>query len=358
MKEYDFGIGHPLRGDRYNSFISLLHNRIVEGEYYRFITAEPATEADLLQICSREYIDFNTAYFKAANFRQNFDDRFYQYHSADNLPNAGFGRLEEAARLIVGQAKLAADLVMTGEYSKAVCIGGGSHHARKDYGEGFCIYNDVAFAAKHLTGRYRQDRVLILDTDAHAGNGTAKYFFDNPKVLFIDMHQNPATLYPGTGFAGDIGSGEGKGYTINIPLPVQAGYESYQKVFEEIIEPVVAEFQPQVIIRNGGSDPHFADGLTGLGLTVTGFKMIGEKVKRLSNICGGKEIDLIASGYNAKVLPYAWLALISGLADFPLEAEEIIPVTAQFPKDISTSMTGKVIADVRKYLKDYWKCFK
>jgi len=132
----------------------------------------------------------------------------------------------------------------------------------------------------YLMKKHGLERVLILDTDAHAGNGTSEYFYSNPKILFIDVHQDPMTLYPGTGFASDIGSGEGRGFTINVPLPVDAGYDSYQLVFEEIIEPLTEEFKPQIIIRNGGSDPHFDDGLTQLGLPVRGFRMIGERVRK------------------------------------------------------------------------------
>ncbi len=109
------------------------------------------------------------------------------------------GKVEEAARLIVGQAKMACDLVQSGQYQKVISIGGGMHHAKQRFGEGFCIYNDVAFAALYLIEKYQLDRVMVLDTDAHAGNGTAEYFRANPKILFVDIHQDPRTIYPGTG---------------------------------------------------------------------------------------------------------------------------------------------------------------
>jgi len=355
IKELDFGPGHPLRGDRFENFLKLLKARLSENGYYRFETAEFATEVDLRKICTQDYIDFTREYYRAANLGQSYSDKLYTYQSADNVPQGRPGKLEEASRLIIGQAKRAADLVMSGKYHKAICIGGGTHHAHKDYGEGFCLYNDVAFAAIYLMEQYGLERVLILDTDAHAGNGTEEYFYSSRKVLFIDVHQNPATIYPGTGFANEIGTGEGKGFTVNIPMPLGAGDESYRSVFAEIIEPVAAEFQPQIIIRNGGSDPHFADGLTDLGLTVNGFKMIGEKVRKMAELCGGKEIDLIASGYNARVLPHCWLALISGLAEFPLEIEEPEMVPENFQTDGSISLTREVIADVKQHLKDYWQ---
>ena len=198
-KEYDFGPGHPLRGDRFELFPEFLMQNLPEDDNYRFLKAEPATEEDLLLICDKDYINFTREYFKAANLGLSFGNlgRFLQYHSGDNIPRGKPGKIEEAARLMVGQVKMAADLIQAGDYEKVVCIGGNQHHAKPNYGEGFCIYNDNAFAAKYLMGKYGLDRILILDTDAHAGNGTAEYFYQDPRVLFIDLHQDPGTLYPG-----------------------------------------------------------------------------------------------------------------------------------------------------------------
>jgi len=358
LKEYDFGPGHPFRGDRYEIFPKFLMENLPENNNYRFLEAEPATDEDLLLICDKDYIDFTRDYFKAANLGLSHAGRFFQYHSADNLPVGKPGKLEEAARVMIGQVKMGADLIQGGEYEKVVCIGGNMHHAKPSYGEGFCIYNDNAFAAKYLIGRYSLERILILDTDAHAGNGTSDYFYEDPRVLFIDLHQDPRTLYPGTGFPYQIGSGNGKGFTIHIPMPVYSGYDSYQLALESVVQPVTQEFKPQIIIRNGGSDPHFSDELTSLGLSVKGFQMIGESVREMAKICQGKVIDLIGSGYNKDVLPYAWLALISGLADFKIRVEEPVSIPERFRKDPSFAETKGVLEEVKRHLKDYWRCFR
>ena len=355
LKEYDFGPGHSFRGDRYEIFPKFL-KEIISDDYYQIIQAEWATDEDLIRICKENYIDFTKTYYKAASSGLYYDGDFYRFHSGDNKPVGKPGKIEEAARLIVGQAKLAANLIEEDKFKKVVSIGGGMHHAQESYGEGFCIYNDVAFAAKYLIDKYKVNRLLILDTDAHAGNGTCAYFYNEPKVLFIDLHQDPMTLYPGTGFITDIGLNKGKGFTINVPLPIHAGYDSYQLIFNELIEPVVEEFMPQIIIRNGGSDPHFDDGLTQLGMPVKGFKMIGDKVKEISKICDGKVIDLIASGYNKEVLPYAWLALISALADIEIAAEEPGIIPERFKRDSSFDATKGVVREIKRNLSLYWKC--
>jgi len=358
LKEYDFGPGHPFRGDRYQLFPQFLRDNLADDNNYPILEAEPATDEDLLLICRKEYIDFTKEYYKAANLGFSYPGQFSRFHSPDNLPSGRPGKLEEAARLVVGQAKTACNLVQSGKYKKVISLGGGLHHAKPSYGEGFCLYNDVAFCVLYLIQKYNIERALILDTDAHAGNGTCEYFYDDPRVLFIDLHQDPRTLYPGTGFARQIGSSSGKGFTVNIPMVINADYDSYLAVFESIVEPITQEFKPEIIIRNGGSDPHFNDGLTSLGLPVRGFRMIGERVREMAEICDGKVIDLIASGYNKKVLPYAWLALIAGIADINLEIVEPEPIPERFTKDFTLAETKHVLDEVKSHLKDYWRCLR
>jgi len=358
LKEYDFGIGHPFRGDRYIRFPKFLHQSLPEDGNYRMIAALPATDDDLYLICDKGYIAFTKEYYRAANLGLTYPGQFSNFHSLDNLPVGKPGKIEEAARLVVGQAKRACELVHDRVYDKVVSIGGGLHHAMYSYGEGFCLYNDVAYSGLYLLKRYQLDRILILDTDAHAGNGTCDYFYKDSRVLFIDIHQDPKTIYPGTGFLDQIGEGTGTGYTINIPMPMNSGYDSYRLVFESIIEPITRDFKPQIIIRNGGSDPYLDDGLTSLGLPLKGFRLIGEKVRKISEICDGKVIDLIASGYNEQILPYAWLALIAGLANFDIEIEEVEPIPQRFIGDLGLTETERVVQRVKDYLKDYWSCLR
>ncbi len=356
LKQYDFGPGHPFRGDRYAVFPEFLKQNLAEANNYRFQKSDLASDEDLLLICQKDYIEFTKEYYKAASLGLSYAGDFFRFHSADNLPIGKPGRLEEAARLIVGQAKTACNLVQEGAFKKVISLGGGLHHAKPSYGEGFCLYNDVAFCAIYLMKVHKLERILILDTDAHAGNGTAEYFYEDPRVLLIDIHQDPRTLYPGTGFAHQIGAVNGKGFTINIPISVNAGYDSYKLVFESIVEPVTQEFKPQIVIRNGGSDPHFNDGLTNLGLNIKSFRMIGEKARVIAAPCDDKSIDLIASGYNETVLPYAWLALISGLADIDIEVKEPVPIPQHLETDIAISETEITVGELKNYLKSYWKC--
>jgi len=349
INEYDFGKSHPFHGRRGEEFLKFLKKKTKKE--FPILEAEPAKDEDLFLICSKDYIEFTKKFFEAKHLGKDFNGRFYFYHSQDNFPRENPGDIEKAARFIVGQAKLAADLVLGGKFKKVISLGGGLHHAKFNFGEGFCLYNDVAFCAKYLLEKYNLKRILILDTDAHGGNGTMEYFWQENRVLFIDIHQDPRTLYPGTGFVEQIGESKGRGFTVNIPLPPFSGDKVYKLVFEEIVEPIVKKFKPQIILRNGGSDPHFSDPLTNLNLTIEGFKMIGEKVRKLSRISNGKEIDFIASGYNLKTLPDCWLALVSGLLNLkiPLKKEK----APKEPEEVIESVKFLVLK-IKEILKPYW----
>jgi acetoin utilization protein AcuC len=357
LREYDFGAGHPFRGNRYDIFPQYLRQKLVEGKDFRFVEAEPANDDDLRLICQQDYIDACRNYYRATHLGLDYAGDVTRFLSADNIPRGRPGKVEEAARLIIGQVKMAADLVINGDSPKVVVLGGGLHHAKANYGEGFCVYNDIAFCARYLRQAHGLEKVLILDTDAHAGNGTADYFYEDPSVLLIDLHQDPRTLYPGTGFAHQIGAGDGKGFTINVPMPPFSGREAYRLVFEEIVRPVAEEFGPQIIIRNGGSDPLAGDELTNLGLQVNDLKMIGEQVREMAEFCKGREIDLIASGYTQRFLPPAWLALICGLTGIDIEIEEPEPVS-DWPGDRSPQGIHTVIQTVKDHLKEYWRCLR
>jgi len=358
LKEYDFGPGHPFRSDRYEMFPKFLRENLPEDDNYRVLKADWATDEDLLLICKKEYIDFVKNYYKSCRLDLSLPSSYqvYKYLGGDNIPPGKPGKLEEAARLIVGQAKTAADLIQTGKFKKAVSIGGGIHHAKANYGEGFCLYNDMAFAGKYLIEKYKLERILILDTDAHCGNGTMEYFYEEPRVLFIDIHGDPKYLYPGKGFVEEIGQGKGKGYTVNCPLLPDTGWDSYQYIFEEIIFPLTEEFQPQMILRNGGTDPYWNDELAQLGLTIADFRKIGENVREMAKICDGKEIDMISSGYNEKAISPGWLSLICGLADIKIKIDNPEPVPQRYKKDIRYVDTKEMVKELKRNLKNYWKC--
>lgn len=353
--KYGFGKGHPFNGERFRNFFDFFIGRFSAfRDNFEVISPAPAGQELLELVHSKEYIEVITA----ASRGKMFPDIF-RYVSADNVsPVTGYIPLgiEEGARVVVGIAALAGELVVEGKYAKAIGIGGGMHHAKPDYGEGFCFYNDIAVCARNLKRKYGLKRILVLDTDAHAGNGTMDIFYDDPEVLFIDIHQDPRTVYPGTGYVHEIGKGKGEGFTVNLPVLPRTGNKAYEYLFEEVIFPLAAEYKPEAIIRYGGSDPHHMDELTSLGLTIDGFRMIGSKVSELAGeLTSGTSVDLLLSGYNPVVLPYVWLALISGLLglDIDLSGLNEEPGPGQ---DSRLGETRDMVNELKRHLKKYWKC--
>jgi len=345
IKGYDFGPGHPFRSDRYVNFMSLLRAKLqAHGE----IEPRGASDQELMLVHEKSYIDALQAASNGAWLRSD------AYMSPDTPLQPG---MERAARFIVGSSMTAAEMVWNSEVPHAVGVGGGLHHARSNYAAGFCIYNDVAVCALNLLENHGLERVLILDTDAHAGDGTCHIFYEEPRVLLIDLHQDPRTLYPGTGFVHEIGEGKGRGFTVNVPMPPGASDQAYEYALDHVFAPLAEEFQPQIIIRNGGSDPHFADELTDLGLTLKGFGMIGRKVKEVAErVCEGRRVDLLGSGYNQTVLPPAWLALVAGSAGLEIDVRE--PYLFPLQKDSGLTETKQIVEEVKRNLKGYWRCFR
>jgi len=347
LKNYDFGPGHPFRSDRFVSFLKLYKEKLGKNKHFELVkNNELASDEELEFWHTKDYIQA----MKAASSGITIPN-LHRFISQDNVNpiSREFPKgIEKGARTVVKNSLLALDFVQRKRSEKAVNIGGGLHHAKSSYGEGFCVYNDVVIAARYAMKKYDLKRILILDTDAHAGNGTCEAFYSDPNVLFIDLHQRG--IYPGTGFAHEIGEGRGKGFTVNLPLAAGTGDKSYEVIFDEIILPLAEEYRPEIVIRYGGSDPHPRDEITELGLTLEGFKMIGEKVREISKLCGNKSVDLICSGYEPDILSKVWLSLITSLSGVEIELEE-----PEVQSDEMLTETKDLIRKVKENLKPYWR---
>jgi len=196
----------------------------------------------------------------------------------------------------------AVDAVMTGKVQSAFAlVRPPGHHALRWEAMGFCLFNNIAIAAKHAIESHQLERILIADFDVHHGNGTQDAFFDDPHVLYFSTHQSPH--YPGTGRIDEIGVGLGEGFTVNVPLPAWCGDEEYLRVFDEILAPVARRFGPQLILVSAGYDPHWADQLSMMQLTVTGFGEVVRVLKRLADeLCGGRIVFTLEGGYHLEAL--------------------------------------------------------
>ncbi len=184
------------------------------------------------------------------------------------------------------------------------------HHAGPDYGGGFCYLNNVAAAAADQVAQGR--RVAILDYDAHHGNGTSEIFEDEAAVLYISTHQ--FGIYPGTGAAEDVGKGEGRGFNVNIPFSAGCGDESFRMAFDQIVEPVVREYKPELILVSLGIDAHYRDPLTGLSLSSPGYVDLMTRSAGLAKeLCDNRFVVVLEGGYHLQALSEVYAGVVARL---------------------------------------------
>jgi acetoin utilization deacetylase AcuC-like enzyme len=213
------------------------------------------------------------------------------------------GESFEVARLAAGGTVKAVDLVMRGKFRNAFAfVRPPGHHAGSDYPMGFCVLNNVAVAAAHMLEEYNLDKVLILDIDAHNGNGTQEIFYRSNRVLYISLHENPIE-FPLTGFAEEVGEDEGLGYTVNIPLPYGTGDRIYLKAFNEIAVPIINQYKPEFILVSTGFDSHYADPVGNLSLSAFSYAKIFDTIlKSATKICQDRLVAVLEGGYNLRFL--------------------------------------------------------
>jgi acetoin utilization deacetylase AcuC-like enzyme len=211
---------------------------------------------------------------------------------------------EIAARLAAGGACRAVEAVVNGEAETAfVACRPPGHHATAGRAMGFCLYNNVAVAARYAQSTYpdRIKKILIVDFDVHHGNGTQDIFYDDPTVFYYSLHQYP--WYPGTGGAGERGEREGEGYTMNIPVPAMTPAEDYLRLFEEGLESVMKTFSPDLALISAGFDAHEADPLGQLLLDDASYERMTKRLKEAASTTGeGRIVSCLEGGYNLRAL--------------------------------------------------------
>jgi len=233
------------------------------------------------------------------------------------------GESFEVARLAAGGAVKAADVVMAGKYRNAFAfVRPPGHHAGPDYPMGFCVFNNVAVAAAHLLEEFSLDRVLILDIDAHHGNGTQEIFYRNNRVLYISLHEDPIE-FPLTGFADEVGEDEGQGFTVNIPLPYGTGDRIYLRAFNEIAVPIINQYEPQFILVSTGFDNHYADSVGNLSLSAFSYVKIFDAVlESAAKFCQGRLVAVLEGGYNLRFLGKMACTVTAKMAEIPFSIRD------------------------------------
>jgi acetoin utilization deacetylase AcuC-like enzyme len=215
---------------------------------------------------------------------------------------------------------------------------------------GFCLFNNVAIAAKHLIEVRGLKRVAIFDFDCHHGNGTQEIFYRDRSVLYISTHQDGRTAYPGTGFINEVGEGEGEGYNINVPLPPFTGDDVYGEVLEKVVERVLREYKPEVLLLSAGFDAHKDDPLTSMGLSLNSYVKIAELVKGLIDKGMTRGAVFVLEGGYGPGLARGIYNIIAYFIGMPL-IEESKATSSERVKREGLKVVDEVY---EKVLKPYW----
>jgi acetoin utilization deacetylase AcuC-like enzyme len=221
----------------------------------------------------------------------------------------------ELAHRVAGGAAAVASAVWEGLSQRGFALTRPpGHHAMRGQGMGFCLLNNIAIAAEYLIKNYHVDRLAIVDLDLHHGNGTQDIFWDRDDVFYVSTHQSP--FYPGTGGIGEIGTGQGEGWTANFPLPPGSGDVAFLTIMDEMILPLLDKKDPQMILVSYGFDPHWLDPFGHLLLTSDGYAKL---IKRLcgwtDSHCAGRIALFLEGGYDLKAAGACSMAVISAMLE-------------------------------------------
>ncbi len=263
----------------------------------------------------------------------------------------------ETARLAAGGALALVDAVLAGDVRNGFgLIRPPGHHATATESLGFCVYNNIAMAARHAQETHGLAKVAIIDWDVHHGNGTQEIFYADDSVLFISLHQD--NLFPiDWGKAEDNGEGNGIGTTVNIPLPAGSGNAAYLAAIREIVVPIVREFAPDLIMISAGQDASIQDPLGRMTVTVPAYRQMTVELRVLAEeICNGRLIGLMEGGYSNYYAPYCTVAIIEGLMAGPPASvpDPFSPRAEVQPGTTSVSGDQRAAIDAVKSMQQQW----
>jgi acetoin utilization deacetylase AcuC-like enzyme len=223
----------------------------------------------------------------------------------------------DTALLALGAVLRCCDAVMDGTVRRAfAAVRPPGHHAEPDRAMGFCLFSNVAIAARYLQRQHSLERIAIVDFDVHHGNGTQAAFEDDPTVLFISLHQDPRTLYPGSGHGYEAGCGKGEGFTLNIPMRPGADDADYLAAFDAKVLPVLDTYRPDALLISAGFDAHHADPLAQIQLSEECYERMTRLLVDVANThCGGRAISALEGGYDLLALGRSVVRHLVGLTD-------------------------------------------
>jgi acetoin utilization protein AcuC len=316
---YDFG-EHPLSPVRLDLTVRLARELGVL-EQLELLAPAPADETELLTVHDVGYL----AAVRAASTDPGFTG--YGLGTSDDPVFAG---MYDASALIAGGSALAARQVWSAAAPHAVNIAGGLHHAMRGHASGFCVFNDVVLGIRTMLDAGAQ-RIAYVDVDVHHGDGVQAAFYDDPRVLTISLHQDPRTLFPGTGMPDELGTGEAEGTALNVALPPGTDDAGWLRAFRAVVPGAVRAFAPDVLVTQCGCDTHHEDPLANLRLSVDGQRSAIAALHRLAHEhAHGRWLAFGGGGYGiVRCVPRTWTHLLAEASGRPVDPRTEIPAAWQ-----------------------------
>jgi acetoin utilization deacetylase AcuC-like enzyme/formylglycine-generating enzyme required for sulfatase activity len=290
--EHKTGAGFPERPARLEAILKRLKEKGLLAQLTA-IEAKPSPIEPITAVHRLEYVE------RVKKACEGLGDRVEHLDSGDMPISA---KSYEAALAAVGGVLAAVDGVMDGKIRNAFCaVRPPGHHALKDKAMGFCLFNNVAIAARHLLDKHRLGKVLIVDWDVHHGNGTQDEFYEDGRVMYFSTHLSP--FYPRTGNEDEKGKGKGLGCIVNVPLPEKTGDDAFKKIYEEKLKPAALAFKPDFILISAGFDSARGDLLGRLDLTPAGYRAMTKIVREIADATAkGRIVSILEGGYNLDAL--------------------------------------------------------
>ncbi len=296
LSEHVLREGHPMRPVRLRYTYELLDSfGALDSSDSRLFQPRRASEDEVLSFHTREYVDAVKGFSQGESLSSAATFDFSQ--GGDNPIYPG---MYAAAIWSTGASLTAAQLVADGEADAAFNISGGLHHAMPDKASGFCVFNDPVIAINALLAKGA--KVAYVDIDAHHGDGVQHAFYETDAVLTISLHESGQYLFPGTGFVDEIGTGKGRGYSVNVPFYPFTNDDIYLWTFQEVAPPLIEAFRPDYVVTQLGIDTHFRDPITHMALTVQGFAQVVAVLSPLAP----RWIALGGGGYDLMAVARAW----------------------------------------------------
>ena len=319
-QKYNFGKDHPFRPLRLKLTYSLMDKlNLLNNSRLEIIKPRMATNNELERIHSLEYV--NIVRKLSENPRDKTISPYIYGLGPGDTP--AFEGMYEASALVCGASILAAEKVWNEEdFKVSFNPAGGLHHALRNKASGFCIFNDIGVAIKHLQNLEKNIRIAYLDIDCHHGDGVQWLFYDDPNVLTISFHQDGRFLFPGTGFINENGEGEGKGYSINFPLLPGTNNKNFINLFRKTVPKLLEAYSPDILFTQLGVDTYFNDPLTEMGLSIAVYRDIAQTIKTSTReFCQNRWVAFGGGGYLISVVPRAWTLFLAKMLNVELKNE-------------------------------------